>query len=379
MTLGCIFASWPLGGWKSPGRHFITKKYINSMSTEPLSRDEFKAAVFKRDGGRCVLCSDKAVDAHHIIDRSLWENGGYYTENGVSLCEKHHLDAEMTLISCTELRDAAGIKTVLLPDHFYADERYDHWGNIIQPSGMRIKGELFGQENVQRILKQAGVLGQFLEFVKYPRTYHAPYSENLQNDDRMHTDISFFDGKEVIVTEKRDGENSNLYSNYMHARSIDSRHHDSRSWLKKLHGSISHEIPKDFRICGENLYAKHSIHYRHLKSYFEVYFIWNEANVALSWDETVEWCALLDIEHVPVIYRGLWDKYLIHETFVKYQEKSLDPVEGYVVRIASRISFKDYRLSTLKWVKKGFVQTDEHWMEKEIIKNEISKILPILS
>ena len=317
------------------------------------------------------LTSTPAADAHHIIDRSLWENGGYYVENGVSLCEKHHLDAEMTLISCSELRDAAGIKTVLLPDHFYVDERYDHWGNIIQPSGMRIKGELFGQENVQKILRQAGVLDQFLEYVKYPRTYHAPYSENLQNDDRMHNNISFFENKNVVVTEKRDGENSTLYSDYMHARSIDSKHHDSRSWLKKLHSNIAHEIPKGFRICGENLYAKHSIRYNHLKSFFEVYFIWNDNNIALSWDDTTEWCDLLGLTHVPVIYIGTWDKYNVHEAYVKYTDSAKDPVEGYVVRVSDRITFKDYRQATMKWVRKGHVQTDEFWMSSPIIPNKL--------
>ena len=344
------------------------------MNTGLLSRDEFKTAVFKRDSGRCVLCSEKAVDCHHIIDRSLWgDSQGYYIKNGVSLCEKHHLDAEMTLVSCSELREAASIKAVLLPEHFYADERYDHWGNIIQPSGMRIKGELFGQENVQRILKQAEVLDQFLEYVKYPRTYHLSFSENLQNDDKKHPDDSFFDGKEIVASEKIDGECSSFYSNYMHARSVDSKYHESRAWLRALHGRIKHEIPKGFRICGENMYAEHSIRYTHLKSYFYVYSIWDENNCMMSWDETVEWCQLLGLEHVHVFYRGLWSKDAVHKIYEEYCTKSKDPVEGYVIRLPGRIFYKDFKMSCAKWVRAGHVQTEQNWMTKQVVPNELDK------
>jgi hypothetical protein len=141
--------------------------------------------------------------------------------------------------------------------------------------------------------------------------------------------------------------------------------------LKKLHGQIAYEIPQGFRICGENLYAEHSLHYNHLKSFFEVFFIWNENNIALSWDETVEWCELLGLEHVPIIYRGIWDKDIVHETYTKYKISAPDPVEGYVIRTVGRISYKDYRRSTAKWVRKGHVQTSEFWMNQPVIPNEL--------
>lgn len=337
-----------------------------------LSRDEFKEAVFKRDGYKCVVCRLlPSEDAHHILDRSLWnkESLGYLIDNGVSLCSDHHLEAEKTLISCEQLRKAAGITNIVMPEHFFEDERYDHWGNIILPSGARIKGELFGEENVQRILKQADVLKDFLKYIKYPRTYHCSWSENLQNDDRMHQDISFFDGKEVIGSIKVDGECTSLYSDYIHARSIDSKHHESRSWVKKLHGQIAHEIPKGYRICGENMYAKHSIHYKHLLSYFYVYSVWDENNTALTWDETVEWSYLLNLLTVPVFYRGIWDKEKVHEGFLDYQKRSLDPVEGYVIRLAGRIVYKDYRRSYMKFVRKDHVQTSEFWMTEPVVPN----------
>jgi hypothetical protein len=113
--------------------------------------------------------------------------------------------------------------------------------------------------------------------------------------------MSFFKGKEIICSIKMDGENTNMYSDYIHARSIDSKYHSSRTWVKNFYFKIRHKIPEGWRICGENMYAKHSIHYRHLKSYFLLFSIWDKDNICLSWDETFKWAQLNNIELVNVI------------------------------------------------------------------------------
>ena len=66
-----------------------------------LSREEFKKQVFAKTNGKCCVldCLCDAVDAHHIMDRKLWKDGGYYLSNGAALCEKHHLDAEHGIIT----------------------------------------------------------------------------------------------------------------------------------------------------------------------------------------------------------------------------------------------------------------------------------------
>ena len=53
---------------------------------ELLSRDDFRELTFQRDGHRCVLCGAPAQDAHHIIERRLFPDGGYYLGNGASVC-----------------------------------------------------------------------------------------------------------------------------------------------------------------------------------------------------------------------------------------------------------------------------------------------------
>lgn len=335
-----------------------------------LTRDQFKIQVFNRDEHKCVVCKQTSVDAHHILERCLWTDGGYYLDNGVSLCSQHHLEAEKTSITCETLRELAGITTVILPDHFYHDEHYDKWGNICLPSGAKIKGELFRNENVQRALRQAGQLSSFLPYIKYPRTYHFPWSKNLKNDDRMHSGVDFFDGKEVVGTIKLDGENTSMYSNYVHARSVDSSHHLSRSFVKQIHAAIAHDIPEGWRLCGENMYAKHSIHYRHLAAYFYLFSIWDEFNVALSWDDTLEWAQILGLNIVPVFYRGQWDREKIHAAYEDYETE--DDKEGYVVRIADAIPYKDFRHSFGKFVRKNHVQTSEFWMTQPVVPNKLS-------
>lgn len=88
-----------------------------------LSRDSFREKVFERDNNKCVICgrSDLPIDAHHIIERRLWDDGGYYIDNGATLCDDGkngcHYKAETTEISVETIRDACGIKTIILPEN----------------------------------------------------------------------------------------------------------------------------------------------------------------------------------------------------------------------------------------------------------------------
>ena len=94
-----------------------------------LTREQFRRAAFERDGYRCVLCHDGATEVHHIMERRLFADGGYYLNNAASVCNPCHMRCEQTLVSVEEVREAAGIREVVLPDHLYRDQRYDKWGN----------------------------------------------------------------------------------------------------------------------------------------------------------------------------------------------------------------------------------------------------------
>lgn len=160
--------------------------------------------------------------------------------------------------------------------------------------------------------------------------------------------------------------NCSIYKDYYHARSLDSRHHESRNWIKQYFSTFQHNIPEGYRICGENLYAKHSIAYDNLESYFYGFSIWNEKNVALSWDETIEWFELLGIVPVPVLYRGIYDEDLIKKLYNPNAN-----MEGYVIRISDSIPYEQFGQYVAKFVRKNHVTTNEHWMYSEIIPNKL--------
>lgn len=206
-------------------------------------------------------------------------------------------------------------------------------------------------------------------YFKYPKTLHFPWSPGLQNDDRMmpmEDVLANFSGKEVVVTEKLDGENTSLYRDHIHARSVYSGDHPSRSWVKALHGQIKNNIPENWRICGENVFAHHSIFYSNLETYFYVFGIYNENNICLSWNETVEWCNLLDLIHVPVIFEGIFE---LPKMMNLHNILDLEKNEGACTRNSNSFHYNDFQKNVAKYVRKGHVQTDQHWMSKPVVKN----------
>jgi hypothetical protein len=185
-----------------------------------------------------------------------------------------------------------------------------------------------------------------------------------------------FDGLEVVVTEKMDGENCTIGRTYTHARSLDSAHHPSRAWVKGLQGRIGPEIPEGWRLCGENLFARHSIVYGALPSYFLLFSVWDDRNECLSWSETEVWAVLLGLETVPVLYQGPWDEAIVRTCWTGRSTASTgDEQEGYVVRAAKAFQHAAFDRNIAKYVRPAHVQTDAHWMQQEVVPNRLRPVL----
>jgi hypothetical protein len=243
------------------------------------------------------------------------------------------------------------------------------------------------------------------EAVKYPKTWHFPWSDSKSSDDHWHTSSRHFEGFEVVMTEKLDGENTSMYRDRIHARSVDSVSHPSQHWARQHWGAIRHEIPKGWRVCCENVYALHSIYYRNLDHYLYVIGIYDEHNICLPWDETKTYATLLGLPTVPELYRGpwsepqmrgLWTGQSAFETYTEASARAMWKVfpggtlpreayevpdsmpiatlvpttgEGYVVRVADEFPYEQFNFALSKYVREGHVQTSKFWKTEEIIPN----------
>jgi hypothetical protein len=346
-----------------------------------LSREDFRRFALLRDGGRCVVCGRPASEVHHILERRLFtepeEEGGYFLSNSASVGSDHHRLAEQTLISPEALRAAAGISEVIVPIHLLEGLRdsggtLTKWGDTELPDGRRYPGELFYDPSVQKILAEGGVLDRYILRWRYPRTYHVPFSPGLTKEERALPNLDDFIGQRVVVSRKVDGEGTTIMSDgYVHARSPESASHPSQSRVRALAAQVGPQLPAGWRICGENLQAKHAIHYHNLPAHFLLFSIWNERNEALSWDETLEWAQLLELPTVPVLYDGPFDEALLRELHQPRDERG-DEAEGWVLRTAAGFPYAAFRTHVCKMVRSGHVpQHAQHWRRGPLIENEL--------
>ena len=208
---------------------------------------------------------------------------------------------------------------------------------------------------------------------KYPRTWHLPDSPNRGADgDHAYPDYASFEGREVVVTEKLDGENTTIYGDgHTHARSVSSGYHPTRTWVRALAGRIAHTLPAGWRVCGENTYGRHSIAYDALPSYFQLFAVYDADDVCLGWDDTTACAKRLQVDIVPLLYRGVFDR--VRVLSLREGESAFGPErEGVVVRGADAFARDEHVGAVGKLVRSGHVKTDRHWMSGAVVPNGLA-------
>ncbi|CAM5334750.1 hypothetical protein SAVIM338S_00972 [Streptomyces avidinii] len=205
----------------------------------------------------------------------------------------------------------------------------------------------------------------------YPRTPHLPWSPGATSDDVRTAGTGALAGREVVVTEKLDGENTTLYADGLHARSLDSGHHPSRAWVKGLQSRIGPGIPAGLRVCGENLYARHSLAYEELDSWFYGFSVW-DGDRCLDWDRTVRFLRGLGVPGPRVLWRGVFDERALRRLRIDTSRQ-----EGYVVRTVAGFERGDFGRCVAKWVRGGHVTTDTHWMYAQVVANGLGPAAPL--
>jgi hypothetical protein len=189
--------------------------------------------------------------------------------------------------------------------------------------------------------------------MKYPHTLHLPWSEGLSRGDKRLDDVSAFEVKTLIYTEKLDGENTCFSKDFIHARSPNGYAHKWQGPCRGFWYSIKDRLPDDIVFYAENLYPVHSIEYEDLPSHLFLFNVKKDDRF-LSWPEVVYWSRVLSIPLVPFIHQGE-----IQRLPLPSRSAFGSVCEGYVVRNAD--SFIDFTDNVAKCVRKDHVQTDEHW------------------
>lgn len=215
-----------------------------------------------------------------------------------------------------------------------------------------------------------------MKSTKYKRTYHLDFSPEVHSDDKIQYDISNFLEKEIVILFKADGGNTTINKDGVYARS----HAQTTScktfdYIKGVHYSPKKHLFEDgLNYHGENLYAKHSIAYSKLEDYFFLFGISNKTHF-LSWDDVIEKGSNLGFKIVPEVFRGRVSskeelKSIIELAMTYDCPMGGESVEGFVIRVVDSFKSEDFAKNVIKYVRKGHVQTDEHW-SKNWIKNTL--------
>ncbi len=236
--------------------------------------------------------------------------------------------------------------------------------------------------------------------MKYPRSLHAQISLGTTSDDRFMPNgyvAAFASMKELVLTEKLDGQNNcfNKYGLFARSHTSPSTHPWDKPLVERWN-LIKNDL-KDIEIFGENMFGVHSISYSEIESYFYVFAV-REMGKWLSWEEVKFYASMLDFPTVPEIpvekelgsflseemdENQVLENWLTANLGMKWEESvqtggvlgGSDPTtgkacsEGFVVKNGHAFETNQGEISVapnefnnlFKLVRKSHVKTDIHW------------------
>jgi hypothetical protein len=214
--------------------------------------------------------------------------------------------------------------------------------------------------------------------VKYPKTLYLDISPQPPDDSLPILPSATFTGFPLILTIKMDGGNCVLTHEGIGARNGQYANHPSFSMLKAMSAAFRFVIPKTYRIFGEWLYAKHTIHYIEdlaLSTYLQLFAIYDTARrLWLGWDEVERMANLIPgAATTPVVDQGCYDEpWEVAAWLSKHMAVVLrDGHEGLVVRSRYPFHFSQFQKYVGKMVRENHVQTGDHWAHGPVVQNEL--------
>lgn len=347
-------------------------------------RKSFRESCLERDSNECVIpwCSKKPDEVHHIIERSEWEDGGYFPKNGASVCNHHHQYAESDYIPPQAFWFWIGIDEPVTPDG--TGKHIDKWGNKLEKPPWK--------EHRDRI--------------KYPSTRHLPFSNIGDQDDTYLRSVENFLDIPLVITHKIDGSNAMLVKDTEHpvrARNGKRADHESFALLKDMYWryNVHEKIPENIQVFGEWVYARHSIHYgcncedectdvgpnltdlvdsTDERAYFQVFGCYHmKYDIWLSWPSVCEIANQIGFPTTPVVDSSdEKDEAMFERKNVFYddvyqmaQEIVQNGGEGLVVRSKFPFHYGQFGKRLGKYVRRNHVKTDEHWSHKDVVPNNL--------
>lgn len=361
------------------------------------NRKQFRESVFARDDQECIVpwCDNDAVDAHHVIEREVWDNEGYIPDNGASVCEKHHKYAEENHIPPQSFWMWIGVQNPPLPKSV-DNHDINKWGDQFDTPPWQ----------------------DLRERIKYPSSRHLLplywYDDETVAEDRIEQDdtglesVKDFVGIPLVITEKMDGSNCMLVNDLdtpVRARN-GSEPLETMKPLYRPGGlywqqEVNEKLPERLQVFGEWLYAKHSIHYGcdcepacddvgpklsdrvdydSDQAYFQIFGVYDkELNIWLSWPETEQVADELGFPTTPVLYQEndldeptFSTEAEARQTLIDYARDIIDAGgEGIVVRSKFPYHYAQFGRRVGKYVRENHVTTDEHWSHGETTRNII--------
>jgi len=191
---------------------------------------------------------------------------------------------------------------------------------------------------------------------KFPRIPHLPWSNISDSEDISQSgNIKRIYTEPVVVTEKMDGENITMYSDYIHARSLEKLSGVDYGRTLSFHNSIRNNIPEYVRLCFEDVTWAHSIRYTNLESYLYLIGVFME-DIVCSWARVCRFAEKFGVPTPKVLYSGI-----ISEKNLRALDINSETTEGYVVRVSSEFHISNWVECVAKYVRPSHVSTDKHW------------------
>lgn len=363
-------------------------------------RPQFREQVFDRDNHECLVpwCENSADDAHHIIERELWADGGYIPDNGASVCNKHHQYAETNDIPPQSFWMWAGIDEPPFPETIDTWQ-VNKWGEAFETPPWEDLRDRIKYQSSRHLL---------------PLYWHddTVAEERMKDDDDTGLEtLDDFVGVPLVITHKMDGGNCMIVNDVDNpVRARNGSRPESNGTMRPLYRDgglywqqeVHQKLPDRLQVFGEWLWAKHSIHYGcncddpcedigpslsdltgvdDDRAYFQVFGVYDKRlNIWLSWPETERVAETLGFPTTPVIHCEDDADEATYETEHEARRDLIDHArrviknggEGIVVRKKFPFHFGQFGRSLGKYVRENHVDDEsDHWSKGETIDNRV--------